>query len=361
MIDFEMISKENEEAANKKAAEVTPDETNSNSSNQDQKEVEVEVTADKAEEVDELSLFKDKEGNLVDSNNKIVYNKGTYEIDNDGNVKVLADKIQENNFFDVYKEVIGEDYKPEIDIKTALHDVAESIAENALQERIDKLPTVARNIINLMDDSKALSEYLRSLEHDKVVDYSTFSIPASDRAGREDFVRKQISKTNPDFVDTIMNTIKDKNEVDKYFDNYLSKLKETQQEEIKKQKEIEKLKEKEEKEKAAKIYEEVKTTLTKPILGGKLILDKKEQENLLKGTFERDKDGYTEIDKKLSSLNYEQTMLLNYLILNNFNLDKVIDKAILDRKKSSTPTRIKVVGTVQDSATDIFLNSFKNK
>lgn len=358
MINFDEIAKEFSNPADKKADETSPNNNNGNDSNQDQKESEVEVT-NKPEEVDELSLFKDKDGNLVDAENKIVYNKGTFEIDNDGNVKVLADKVQENNFFDVYKEVIGEEYKADVDIKTALHDVAESIAENFLQEKIEKLPTVARNIINLMEDSKALSEYLRSLEHDKVVDYSTFSIPASDRAGREDFVRKQISKTNPDFVDTIMNTIKDKNEVDKYFDNYLNKLKETQQAEIKQQKELEKEKEKAEKEKAAKIYEEVKTTLSKPILGGKLILDKKEQETLLKGTFERDKEGYTEIDRKLGTLNYEQTMLLNYLILNNFNLDKMIDRAILDRKKSSSPTRIKVVGTVQNNDTDLFLNSFK--
>lgn len=215
--------KELEEAA-KKAAE-TSAETKTTT---DGSGSEVNENKESQEVNEEVSLYKDAENNLVDSNGKVVYKAGQYEVDGDGNVNVKQDKIEEQNFFALFKEVTGEEYKEGLNVKEALHDVANTIAESVLQETINKLPTVARNIVNLSSDSRALSEYLRNLDSQKVVDYETFSIPATDRKGREEFVREQIRKTNPDFVEVIMNNIKDKNEIDSYFDKLLTSLKDTQ-------------------------------------------------------------------------------------------------------------------------------------
>lgn len=350
--------KELEEAA-KKAAE-TSAETKTTT---DGSGSEVNENKESQEVNEEVSLYKDAENNLVDSNGKVVYKAGQYEVDGDGNVNVKQDKIEEQNFFALFKEVTGEEYKEGLNVKEALHDVANTIAESVLQETINKLPTVARNIVNLSSDSRALSEYLRNLDSQKVVDYETFSIPATDRKGREEFVREQIRKTNPDFVEVIMNNIKDKNEIDSYFDKLLTSLKDTQAAEKKQLKLEEEANKKEQEELSAKIINDVKLVIEKPFMNGKVVLDKKEQETLMKATFEKNKNGNTIIDEKLSNLTYEQSMFINYLIMNDFNLDKIVKKAILDSKKANNPASVKLAGDYKASPKNLeeeFFSKFKN-
>lgn len=349
------------EEASKKAAETSAD---SKTTTTDESGSEVN-NKEETTETDGVSLYKDAENNLVDSNGKIVYKFGQYEVDADGNVSIKQDKVEEQNFFSLFKEVTGEEYKEGLNVKEALHDVANTIAENVLQETINNLPTVARNIINLANDSRALSEYLRNLDSQKVVDYETFSIPITDRKGREDFVREQIKKTNPDFVDVIFNNIKDKNEIDSYFDKLLTNLKNSQSAEKKQLKLEEEAKRKEQEELSAKIINEVKLVIEKPFMGGKVVLDKKEQEILMKATFERNKNGNTIIEEKLSNLTYEQSMFINYLIMNDFNLDKVVKKAILDAKKANNPASVKLAGDYnpsvsQKNVAEDFFNRFKS-
>lgn len=288
------------------------------------------VKTEESEEVEEY--IQDKQGNLVDKSGKVIYEKGTFTIKEDGTVELVNDtnsfiKPLVNKFTE-----LGYSFKDENDQEIAFDDseegyleltqhIAEQNANTVINNWLESNPEVKR-IYDHLQTGRSMEDYLEYRKNYN--DYTKMEEPVT-KEGQEkivmDYYTKLFNLPEKDIKDMVT-LLADSGKLEEKSKEALNALKVAQVEEEKASQQA-----RIEAEKAAKKQQQDTINQLNSIISTGKIGSFEIPEKLKTGFFEYltkpVENGMTKASLEYEKLPLEDKLVLEYLLFNGLNFDKL--------------------------------------
>jgi hypothetical protein len=313
--------------------------------------------------VDDITLSVD--GDLVDASGAILHKKGTFAIDND--TVTINDRSMTAAVADKFNAMGFNIPVPEDDSEDSLLGIAQTMAMQLYEQSNTQRYT---NNPLLFEIEQHLATYGSLEGFNSFKDWTKVNVPKEDENGRIAVIRQHMLELGQesDIVELSLQAIKDRNEVDKYYDTSLGKLKAKQTEKINITLQQQKQQQAAIEAANEKHWNEVKAVINRGKLG-ELSIPETDRNNFYRFISEDAGGGKTQAMTKYESLPKDQQLMLDYFIFSDFNIDKLVKLQVQQKQVDAIKARaasktFTIKGTqvdkAQNKANNLSLSTLKN-